>query len=69
MVLAALKVAIPSILSMVSAILIEVINTAFIGHLGNEAMVAGVGLGNMYVNLVCIPIAFGINSSISTLVS
>ena len=64
-----LAVAIPSIVSMVSSFISEVINIAFVGHLGNEAMVAGIGLGNMYLIFFCVSIAFGINSSLSTLVS
>jgi Na+-driven multidrug efflux pump len=47
------KVAIPAIIAMAAALLIEVINISFIGHLGDPAKVAGVGLGNLYINIFC----------------
>ena len=47
------KVAIPTILGQVFALLVVALNTAFIGHLGDNAMLAGVGLGTLYVNIFC----------------
>jgi Na+-driven multidrug efflux pump len=46
-----IKVAIPVIITQVFALLMEIINVGFVGHLANPAKVAGVGLGNMYVNI------------------
>jgi Na+-driven multidrug efflux pump len=64
-----LRLSIPSIITMILELLVEVINTVYVGHLGNTAMVAGVGLGNMYINILCASIYFGLNSALATLVS
>ena len=63
------KVAIPSILAQVASLLMELVNVAFIGHLGNTAKVAGLGLGNMYINVFCQSIIMGLNGAILTLAS
>ena len=47
------KVAIPAMLSQAFAFYMEIVNLFFIGHLNDPEKVAGVGLGNMYVNIVC----------------
>lgn len=47
------KVSIPAIITQVFAMFIELVNLFFIGHLNDPEKVAGVGLGNMYVNIVC----------------
>jgi Na+-driven multidrug efflux pump len=47
-----LKLSIPSSLMYVFANLMELINMAFVGHLGDPAKVAGVGLANVYINMV-----------------
>jgi len=47
----------------------EIVNMYFIGHLNDPAKVAGVGLGNMYVNIVCQSIIIGLNGGIGTLVA
>jgi Na+-driven multidrug efflux pump len=44
-------VGIPTILGQVFALLVVAANTGFIGHLGDEKMLAGVGLGTLYVNI------------------
>ena len=48
-----LNVSVPVFIAFLSSMFMEVVNTAFIGHLGETAKVAGVGLGNMYVNITC----------------
>ena len=48
-----MRVAIPTILAQVFALLVVASNTAFIGHLGDSAKLAGVGLGTLYVNIFC----------------
>jgi Na+-driven multidrug efflux pump len=58
-----MKIGIPAIVMLVSALFIEVINTAFVGHIGNEAMMAGVGMANMFVNIICLSVMFGISSN------
>ena len=47
----------------------ELINLIFIGHYGDEAMVAGVGMGNMILNILGLSIMFGLNAALETLVS
>lgn len=64
-----LKIGVPAIISMMSALFIEVVNTAFVGHIGNEAMMAGVGMANMFVNILCLSVMMGINAVLNTLVS
>ena len=44
-------VAIPAIVAMAFSLLVQIINLSVIGHLGDATMVAGVGLGNLYVNM------------------
>lgn len=64
-----INIALPVIIGQFFAIFVELINVGFIGHLNDPAKVAGVGLGNMYVNIFCLSIVFGLNSAITTLVS
>lgn len=51
-----LSISIPVMLTNVSTIVVEVINLAYVGHMGDQAKVAGVGLGNMYINMVCLAV-------------
>ena len=44
-------VAIPAIISLAFSLLVQLINIALIGHLGDAALVAAVGLGNLYLNM------------------
>ena len=64
-----LSLAIPTSLCSIINILVEVINLKYIGYLGNDDMVAGVGLGNMTQNLLGLSIILGFNSTLDTLVS
>jgi Na+-driven multidrug efflux pump len=45
------KIVGPTIIGQIFCLTMETINTVFIGHLGDTAKVAGVGLGNMYINV------------------
>lgn len=64
-----LKLAIPSSLSMLGVSLIEMINLSFIGHLNDELLIGGVGIGNMVQNIFAISIIYGFNSVLDTLIS
>jgi len=64
-----LQIAIPSIFQLLVCIFIEVINASFIGHLKDPAKVAGVGLGNVFLNVSCHSIISGLNGAVDTLVS
>jgi len=46
------RVALPASITMVFSMLMDLVNMIFVGHLNDSAKVAGVGLGNMYVNIV-----------------
>ena len=61
--------AVPAMLSNLSWIMIEVINLMFMGHLGSPAIVAGVGVGTIFINVFGWIILQGINNTIATLVS
>ena len=63
------SIAMPSVIFMLSSILLEVINLSYVGHLGSQTMVAGVGLGNMYFNATGLSLLFGLNSTVVTLIS
>ncbi len=41
----------------------------FVGHLNDPEKLAGVGLGNMFVNVVCQSVIIGLNGGIGTLVA
>jgi Na+-driven multidrug efflux pump len=46
-----------------------VINCIFVGNYGNEAMIAGVGMGNMISNILGTSLCLGMNGALETLVS
>ena len=60
---------IPCIVGMVSALLIEVINIYFIGHLNKPLLIGAVGLGNVTINCLMFSVGFGICGAIDTLSS
>ena len=47
------KVSIPAMITQAFAFFMEIVNMYFVGHLNEPEKVAGVGLGNMYVNIIC----------------
>lgn len=61
------RVAIPACITMVFSLLMEIVNMLFIGHFNDSAKIAGVGLGNMYVNIACQSIIIGLNGGVATL--
>lgn len=63
------QVAFPIIVGFIFSLFIEMLNLVFAGRLGDPVYVAAAGLGNMYANVTCLLIIFGLNSAISTLVS
>ena len=62
-----LEIGLPAIISMVLALVVEVINSIFVGHLGKEEVLAGVGMANMYINVTCLSLLFGMNMVLSTI--
>ena len=63
------KLATNPILGMIFQQLVQLINTYYVGHLNNAALLAGVGMGNMLINVLAYSIMQGLNGSIETLVS
>lgn len=63
------KVALPASITMVFSMLMDLVNMIYVGHLGDSAKIAGIGLGNMYVNIVSQSIILGLNGGIATLAS
>ena len=49
--------------------LIEMINLVIVGHLGDPELIAGIGIGNMTINLFGLSIIFGFNEALDTLIS
>ena len=53
----------PLILALFLEVVMELINTVFIGRLGNTTLLAGLGLAHIIFNLICIQPMMGINSA------
>ena len=51
------------------SLFIEVINSGFVGHLGNKDILAGVGMANMHMSVTCLSMLRGMNMTLNTLVS
>ena len=62
-------VAVPAIIAMTFSLLVQIINLSLIGHLNDASIVAGVGLGNLYVNMFSQSLYTGLNGAIATFVS
>lgn len=67
--IAIFKISIPQIISQVTMLLTMVMNTAFVGHIGDESEVAGVGVANMLINIICFSLMLGISSALNTFIS
>ena len=63
------SVAVPIIIGQIFSLFVEMLNLVFAGHLGDPIFVAAAGLGNMYANVTCLLIIYGLNSAIATLCS
>ncbi|CDW89329.1 na+-driven multidrug efflux pump [Stylonychia lemnae] len=64
-----LKIAIPAMFASMSFGIVEAMNLIFMGFLGDATLIAGVGLGNVYIVIFGIITLCGFNSILSTLVS
>jgi Na+-driven multidrug efflux pump len=62
------KQAFPASFNCLFGYLTEAINMIMIGHLNDPYKLAGVGLGNIIVNMFGIGPYFGLNSALETLV-
>ena len=63
------KMSVPLVLGLLLFILVNNVNTYFIGRKNDAALLAGVGMGNMLINVLAFAITQGLNGSIETLVS
>ena len=59
----------PAVITMFLSLFIEVINSGFVGHLGNKDILAGVGMANMYISVTCLSMLRGMNMTLNTVVS
>lgn len=64
-----IKICLPAIIGMVSSFSMHVINTSLCGHLGDQAVMAGVGMATMFSNIFCNSLMMGLNSTLDTLIS
>ena len=63
------KMAVPLVIGMLLYIFVQMLNTYFVGNLNEPALLAGVGMGNMLINVLCFAVTQGLNGSLETLVS
>ena len=63
------KMAIPLVVGMLLYLLVQLANTYFVGNLNEPALLAGVGMGNMLINVLCFAVIQGLNGALETLVS
>ena len=63
------RASIPTILSMVFFQLVALMNIYFVGHQDDPNLLAGVGLGNMLLNVCMFAVSQGLNGTIETFVS
>mmetsp|Transcript_40700 Transcript_40700/g.62113 ORF Transcript_40700/g.62113 Transcript_40700/m.62113 type:complete len:483 (+) Transcript_40700:431-1879(+) len=54
---------------MVFYMFVQLINTYYIGHTNSSALIAGVGMGNMLINVLAFAIMQGLNGALETLIS
>ena len=64
-----LEVALPAMVSQFLAIFMEALNNSFVGHLGREEVLAGVGMANMHLNIFMLSLIWGMNSTFNTLLT
>lgn len=65
-----IKIAIPAMMTFVFGTLSELINTYFIGRYLNDARIlAGAGMGNIIISMMCLSVFMGMNGALETLIS
>ena len=63
------NVVVPALLSQIVCMAMETIGIAFVGHLNNQEMTAGVGLSSTFVNVTCQSTVTGLNNALTVLVA
>jgi MATE family multidrug resistance protein len=64
-----LNIALPTILTGFIQRSADAVNLSFLGHLDDNAIIAGAGMGSVVVNFLGWTIVIGLNSALDTLVS
>lgn len=64
------RVALPAMMTFIFQSLAELVNTYFIGrHLSEPRMLAGAGMGNLVISMMCVAVFQGMNGALETLIS
>jgi MATE family multidrug resistance protein len=63
------QIATPPIISMLIYLLVQLVNTYFVGNKNEPELLAGVGMGNMLINISCFAVMQGLSGALETLVS
>lgn len=63
------KIAVPAMMTFFFQFLSELINTYFIGLLNEPKKLAGAGMGNIILNMMCVSVYLGMNGALETLIS
>ena len=63
------KLAFPSMIALFFSYFAEVINTFYVGHLNNSEMLAGAGMGNVIIYMMCTCVYLGMNGTLETFIS
>ena len=64
-----IKLSAGPIISMFFYMLVQLINTYYIGHSNDPPLIAGVGMGNMLINVLAFAPMQGLNGALETLIS
>ena len=64
-----IKLSVGPIVSMFFYMLVQLINTYYIGHSNDPPLIAGVGMGNMLINVLAFAPMQGLNGALETLIS
>lgn len=62
------KVSLGPIISMIFYMMVYLVNSYFIGHTNDATLIAGIGIGNMVMNVSAFAIQQGINSALETFI-
>jgi Na+-driven multidrug efflux pump len=49
--------------------MVQLVNTYYVGHTNNAVLIAGVGMGNMLINVLAFAPIQGMNGALETLIS
>ena len=63
------RIAFPSMMTFFFQFLSEMINTYFVGHLNDPRMLAGAGMGNIIISMMCLSVFLGMNGALETFIS